>query len=82
MSVGVPASRVLIASRLAYTASGNQLSVVDIAAGVCHAIPDSAGFWLADRSGALRERRYAFLSGSDTFSIIDIANEGGRVCPR
>jgi hypothetical protein len=78
-SVDVPATRVLVANGLAYAASGNQLRVVDLASGTVVqslTLPGSGTLTGFAREGTFL---YAFVSGSDTFSVIDIANEGAAV---
>jgi hypothetical protein len=78
-NVNVPASLVEVAGGLAYAVSGTTLNVVDLASGTVVQTITLPGFGAV--TGFAREGifLYAFVSGSDTFSVIDIANEGAAV---
>src|SRR5262249_37663876 len=75
-TVNVPASLVEVANGLAYAVSGPTLNVVDVASGDVIQTLTLPGF--GSLTGFAREgtHLYAFVSGSDTFSVVDIANEG------
>ncbi len=72
----VPADKVEVANGLAYAVSGNALRIVDLVTGnlvQSLSLPGAGTTTGLAREGTML---YAFVSGSDTFSIIDIANEG------
>lgn len=78
-SVNVSATHVEVTGGLAYTSSGTSLSIIDLASGnvvQTLTLPGSGSVTAFAREGTFL---YAFVSGSDTFSVIDIANEGGAV---
>ena len=78
-TVNVAATRVIVANGLAYAASGNQLRVVDLVSGnliQSLSLPGSGTLTGFAREGSFL---YAYVSGSDTFSVIDITNEGAAV---
>ncbi len=75
-SVAVGATHVEVANGLAYATSGTFLRVVDLLTGdVVQTLflPGSGEVTGLAREGTTL---YAYVSGSDTFSVIDIANEG------
>jgi methionine-rich copper-binding protein CopC len=75
-SVSVPAALVVVSNGVAYAASGTKLSEVDMANGAVLqslTLPGSGSVTGLARDGS---KLYAFVSGSDTFSVIDISNDG------
>ncbi len=75
-TINLAANQVEIADGIAYATVNNNLHVIDLSNGQelqILTLPGSGGV-----SGLAREgtRLYAYVSGADTFSIIDIAEEG------
>ena len=66
----------LVADGLAYAAAGKQLNVVDLASATVVQSLTLPG--IGTLTGFAREGTflYAFVSGSDTFSVIGVADEG------
>ena len=75
-SVPVPATRVVVSDGVAYATSGTTLSEVDLLTGDVLQSLNLPGFGTV--TGLAREDNtlYAFVSGSDTFSTIDISTDG------
>jgi methionine-rich copper-binding protein CopC len=75
-TIQLAANQVEIADGIAYATVNNTLHVIDLSSGQELQILTLPGFGRV--TGLAREgtRIYAYVSGSDTFSIIDIAEEG------
>jgi hypothetical protein len=75
-SVAVPATRVVVADGLAYATSGTTLKVVDLVSGDVLqglTLPGSGTVTGLAREGTTL---YDYVSGSGTFSVVDISTEG------
>ena len=75
-TVNVTANQVEIFQNIAYATSDTTLSAIDLVSGNILQTLTLPGSGTVTGLFRENERLYAFASGSDTFSVIDISNEG------
>lgn len=73
----VLAGRVEVADGVAYVTRDNVLIAIDLLTGTVLQSLTLPGSGTVTGLTREHDRLYAFVSGSDTFSVVDIANEGG-----